>query len=64
MPKRISLQILTVLLAVLSAPLAFAADVPLGQTVASLLDYARQNNPDYATGRIMRQYRTPWEAVS
>ena len=51
MPKRFSLQILTVLLAVLSAPLAFATDVPLGQTVASLLDYARQNNPDYATMR-------------
>ena len=51
MPKRFSLQTLTVLLAVLSAPLAFAADVPLGQTVASLLDYARQNNPDYATMR-------------
>ena len=30
------------------------------------LDNARwqaENNPDYATGRIMRQYRTPWEAV-
>ena len=28
------------------------------------LDNARwqvENNPDYATGRIMRQYRTPWE---
>ena len=45
MPKRFSLQILTVLLAVLSAPLAIAADVPLGQTDASLLGYAPQNNP-------------------
>ena len=48
---RVSFHLLTLLLAVALAPSAKAQDVPLGQTVASLLDYARQNNPDYATMR-------------
>ncbi len=51
MPKRFSLQTLTVVLAVLSAPAVLAQDAAPGRTVASLLDYARQNNPEYASMR-------------
>lgn len=52
MPSRSSsLRILVIVLAALSAPAALAQDAPIGRTVASLLDYARQNNPDYASMR-------------
>ncbi len=56
MPKRFSLRSLTVALAIVSAPAAFAPaafaqEAAPGRTVASLLDYARQNNPDYAAMR-------------
>jgi outer membrane protein TolC len=47
----VSLRVLTLALAIALPPLASAQDVPPGRTVASLLDYARQNNPDYASMR-------------
>ncbi len=51
MPTRFTLRTLAVLLAVVSAPAALAQEAPIGQTAASLLDYARQNNPELAAMR-------------
>ena len=51
MSKCSSLRTLALTLTVLSAPVALAQETPPGYTVASLLDYARQNNPEYASMR-------------
>ncbi len=51
MSTRFTLQTIVVALAVLSASLALAQDRPIGSTAASLLDYAAQNNPEFAAMR-------------
>ncbi len=46
-----SLRLLTLALTVALAPPVIAQDVLIGKTVESLLDYARSNNPEYASMR-------------
>lgn len=51
MPTPFSVRTMAVVLALLSAPAALAQEVPIGSTAASLLDYAAQNNPEFASMR-------------
>ncbi len=49
MPTPFTLRTLAVVLTVLSASAALAQEAPIGRTAASLLDYAKQNNPELAS---------------